>query len=81
MPIVIGKATSPRCFKGLKDKKNLLGVPYYSNAKAWMNCDIMFNVPTKTNRKLAKQKRNEVIFLDNISSHPPEVSKKFSKSE
>ena len=31
--IVTGKAASPRCFKGLKDKKNPLGVPYYSNAK------------------------------------------------
>ena len=44
MPIVIGKAASPRCFKGLKDKKNPLGVPYYSNDKAWMNSDIMFDV-------------------------------------
>ena len=27
VPMVIGKAVSPRCFKGLKDKKNPLGVP------------------------------------------------------
>ena len=79
MPIVIGKAASPRCFKGLKDKKNPLGVPYYSNAKAWMNSDIMFDVLTKTNRKLAQQKRNVVLFLDYVSSHPPELSKKFSR--
>ena len=78
VPIVVGKAASPRCFKGLKDKKNPLGVPYYSNAKAWMNSDIMFDVLTKTNRKLAQQKRNVVFFLDNVSSHPPELSKKFS---
>ena len=78
VPIVVGKAASPRCFKGLKDKKNPLGVPYYSNAKAWMNSDIMFDVPTKTNKKLAQQKRNVVLFLDNVSSHPPELSKKFS---
>ena len=28
VPIVIGKAATPRCFKGLKNKKNSLGVPY-----------------------------------------------------
>ena len=64
-----GKAASPRCFKGLKDKKNPLGVPYCLNAKAWMNSDIMFDVLTKTNQKLAQQKRNVVLFLDNASSH------------
>ena len=49
VPIVIGKVASPRCFKGLQDKKNPLGVPYYLNAKAWMNSDIMFDVLTKIN--------------------------------
>ena len=78
VPIVVGKAASPRRFKGLKDKKNPLGVPYYKNVKMWMNSDIMFDVLTKTNRKLAQQKRNVVLFLDNVSSHPPELSKKFS---
>ena len=43
-----------------------------------MNSDIMFDVLTKTNQKLAQQKRNVVLFLDNVSSHPPEFSKKFS---
>ena len=42
MPIVIGKAASPSGFKGLQDKKNPLGVPYYSNAM--MNFDILFDV-------------------------------------
>ena len=78
VPIVIGKAAPPRCFKGLKDKKKPLGVPYYLNAKAWMNSDIMFDVLTKTNRKLAQQKRNVVLFLNNVSSPPPELSKTFS---
>ena len=43
-----------------------------------MNSEIMFDVLTKTNRKLAQQKRNVVLFLDNVSSHPPELAKKFS---
>ena len=81
VPIMVGKAASPRCFKGLEDKKSPLGVPYYSNAKLWMNSDIMFDVLTKTNRKLAQQKRIVVLFLDNVSSHPPKLSKKFSHIE
>ena len=27
LPIVIGRAASPRCFKDIKDKKQLLGIP------------------------------------------------------
>ena len=34
VPIVIGKSASPRCFKGIRDKKKPLGVLYYANAKA-----------------------------------------------
>ena len=49
MPIVIGKSASPRCFKGIKDKKTPLGVPYYSNAKAWMDSVIMSDILSKTN--------------------------------
>ena len=78
VPTVVGKAASPRCFKGLKDKKNPLGVPYYSNAKAWMNSDVMLDDLTKNNQSLVKQKRNVVFFLDNVTSHPTELSKKFS---
>ena len=78
MPTVVGKAASPRCFKGLKDKKNSLGVPYYSNAKAWMNSDVMLDDLTKNNQNLLKQKRSVVFFLDNVTSHPTEPSKKFS---
>ena len=78
MPIVVGKVASPRCFKSLKDKKNPLGVPYYSNYKAWMNSDIMCDILIKTNRKLVKGKRKMVLFMGNVSSHPPELSRKFT---
>ena len=54
MPIVIGKSASPRCFKGIRDKKMPLGVPYYSNAKAWMDSVIMLDILNKINRKLAQ---------------------------
>ena len=78
MPIVIGKSASPRCFKGIRDKNIPLGVPYYSNAKAWMNSVIMLDILNKINRKLAQQKRRVILFLDNVSSHSPDLVDKFS---
>ena len=49
MPIVIGKSASPRCFKGIRNKNMPLGVPYYSNAKAWMDSVIMLDILNKMN--------------------------------
>ena len=74
IPIVIGKAASPRCFKGMRDKRNPLGVPYYSNRKAWMNSEIMLDVLSKVNRQLVREKRKVILFLDNVSSHSPELA-------
>ena len=56
MPIVIGRAASPRCFNGVKDKKKPLGIPYYSNAKAWMDSVIMSDIVTKLNRNLPERR-------------------------
>ena len=78
MPIVIGKSASPWCFKGTRDKKMPLGVPYYSNAKALMDSVIMLDILNKINRKLARQKRKVILFLDNVSSHSPDLVGKFS---
>ena len=78
MPIVIGKSASPRCFKGIRDKKMHLGVPYYSNAKAWMDSVIILDILNKINRKFARQKRKVILFLDNVSSHSPDLVGKFS---
>lgn len=78
LSIVIGRAASPRCFKGIRDKKKPLGIPYYSNAKAWMDSVIMSNILTKFNWKLAQQNRKVLLFLDNVSSHSPELTDKFS---
>ena len=78
MPIVIGKSASPRCFKGIRDKKMHLGVACYSNAKAWMDSVIMLDILNKINRKFARQKRKVILFLDNVSSHSPDLVGKFS---
>lgn len=78
LPIVIGRAAPPKCFKGIKDKKKPLGIPYYSNAKAWMDFVIMSDILMMLYPKFAQQKRNVLLFLYNASSHSPELVDKFS---
>ena len=51
LPIVTDRAASPRCFKRIKNKTRL-GIPYYSNAKAWMDSVIVSDILTKLNRRL-----------------------------
>ncbi len=77
-PMIIGKATNPRCFKGLHDKKNPHGLPYYSNKKAWMNMDVMNDVVAKLNKKMVREKRKIILFMDNVSSHSPDLKDLFS---
>ncbi|XP_011408878.1 PREDICTED: tigger transposable element-derived protein 6-like [Amphimedon queenslandica] len=62
-PIVIGKSASPRCFKGLRNKKCPHGLPYYANKKAWMNIDVMDEVILQLNKKMDKFSNVKVIFL------------------
>ena len=73
---MIGRATTPRCFKGLKDKKMPHGLPYYNNPKAWMNSEVMDAILTKLNRRLIKEKRKVILFMDNVSSHTPDLKEK-----
>ncbi len=70
-PIVIGKAAKLRCFKGIRDPKKPEGILYYSNPKAWMNTEVMTDILTALNRRLIRQGRNVLIFIDNVSSHDP----------
>ena len=78
LPVVIGKSTKPRCFKGIKDFKKPAGIPYYSNQKAWMNAEIMDSMLAALNRRLKMEKRNILLLMDNVSSHLPELKGKFS---
>ena len=77
-PIVIGRSATPRCFKGLRDKKLPHGLPYFNNAKAWMNTEIMDTILTNLNRRLVKEKRNILLLMDNVSSHSPDLKEMFS---
>ena len=50
---------------------------YFSSTKSWMNSEIMLDVLPKANRQLVWQNR-KVIFMHNVTSHPPELAEKFS---
>ena len=71
-PIVIGKSKSLRCFKAIKDRSQL-PCSYVSQAKSWMDFNILDEVLSKLNRKLARKQRNVILFLDNAPCHPPDM--------
>jgi len=79
LPIVIGKAAKPRCFKGIRDPSNPLGIPYYSQPKAWMSSEIMDDILKKLNKRLIREKRRILLFLDNATPHDPEFVGRFSQ--
>lgn len=78
VPVVIGKAAKPRCFKHLTNPKKPAGLVYYSNKKAWMTGDIMNDVLKTINCQLKIQQRKVLLFVDNVSSHDPDLKDKFS---
>ena len=59
-PLVIGKSKSLPC-------------SYFSQAKSWMDFNILDEVLSKLNRKLARKQRNVILFLDNAPCHPPDM--------
>ena len=66
--LVIGKCKKPRCFK--KITPNALPVIYTSNKKAWMNSALFQWWLETFNRKMRRQSRNVLLFVDNAPSHP-----------
>ncbi|XP_019636442.1 PREDICTED: tigger transposable element-derived protein 4-like [Branchiostoma belcheri] len=67
-PLVIGKSRNPRCFKNVNVKS--LPVHYYNNRTAWMTSGIFEDWLKKFDRKLGREKRKGLLFLDNATSHP-----------
>ena len=63
VPVVIGKAAKPRCFKNLKNPNRPAGLAYYSNKKSWMTTNVMNDVLANINRNLRKQKRKEGVAV------------------
>ena len=56
-PVIIGNSAFPCSFKGLRDKANPHGLPYFYNSKAWMNTEIM-------HASLAKLKGDSRTFYE-----------------
>ena len=77
-PIIIGKAASPRCFKGLRDKSKPLGISQFSNSKAWMTSEIFQTVLSLLNRRFARQRRNILLLMDNPTCHLEDMGDKLS---
>ena len=68
--LVIGKAKSPRCFKGVRN----LPLEYTANRNAWMTGDIFEDYLKKWNSKLHKAHRSVLVIVDNCTAHPPCLS-------
>ena len=69
-PNVTGKSQKPKCFKKLENKTSPCSCQYFANSKAWMNNEIMSEVLSRLNRRLKRQKRNILLFMDNAPWHP-----------
>lgn len=65
--LVIGKAARPRCFKGIDIKD--LPVQWKFNKKAWMTQKIMTEWLEDLNKKMKKNQRKIILFVDNAQSH------------
>ena len=67
-PLIIGKSRQPRCFRGIDPAA--LPVDYKFNKKAWMNTLIFENWVKSVDRKMRRQGRKILLFVDNAPSHP-----------
>ncbi len=45
-------------------------INYYSNRKAWMTSELWKEIMTKLNKKMTKENRSILMFIDNCSAHP-----------
>ncbi|GBL73901.1 Tigger transposable element-derived protein 4 [Araneus ventricosus] len=73
-PLVIGKARKPRCFTNIDVRK--LDVSWNSNKKAWMTTEIMSDWFVDLDKRMKKQARKVLFFLDNATSHPDDLKLK-----
>jgi hypothetical protein len=73
-PLVIGKARKPRCFKNIDVRK--LSVSWNYNKKAWMTTEIMSDWLVDLDKRMKKQARKILLFLDNATSHPDDFKLK-----
>ena len=59
------------CFKRIPGANKIpLGVQYFADQKSWIQTHIMEAVLTKLNKRLLKEGRSVVLFLDKAACHP-----------
>lgn len=64
-PLLIGKFTKPRCFKGIKS----LPIDYESNSKSWMTALLWNKWLKQFDKKLFMENRKIILFIDNCTAH------------
>ena len=69
--LVIGRCEKPRCFKNIS--VNALPVTWKFNKKAWMDTSIFSEWLKDFDRRMQRQKRNILLFIDNAPGHPKDT--------
>uniref|UniRef100_A0A914VZL2 HTH CENPB-type domain-containing protein n=1 Tax=Plectus sambesii TaxID=2011161 RepID=A0A914VZL2_9BILA len=69
--LIIGKSAKPRCFKNAHVPLN-----YTANKKAWMTGDVFETWLKNWDKKLKKDGRKVLLYVDNCTSHPPKIDLK-----
>ena len=77
-PIIISKSANPRCFRGIQDR-TLLPCQFFNQPKAWMNSDILMEILSKLIRRLSRENRSIILFMDNAPCRPEDLDEKFEK--
>ena len=69
---MIGKAKQPRSFPRKKAHLSQFNhhVEYRANKKGWQTTEFYLEFLRKLNNKMAVQRWNVLLFLDNCPSHP-----------
>lgn len=67
--LVIGKSQKPRCFRGIKS----LEVEYDFNKKSWMTALIFKKWILNLDKRMGKERRKIVMFVDNCPAHPKSI--------
>lgn len=63
--LILGKASEPHCFEGIKT----FPVDYAANSKAWMTAELFREWIVKLDRKFTSRDRRVVLSVDNFSAH------------
>lgn len=60
----IGRSKQPHCFRGKK-----IPLPYYANSRSWMTGALWTKILLNFDKKMMKQKREVILFIDNAPCH------------